>query len=170
MIIHSFEMQLQYSHDKEGSFDQIYKEYFQNVSEIKRIDRIPDMDKQRCGIDTIITLNSGECISVQEKWRKRNFRGDFLIEYCSVQSGNVCDKPGWIYTIDSDYIFAAYADGIVKIYPVALLKIAWANNKIKWIPRYFIRPAQNDGYITLNVAVPIKILEPEIVKAMQLSR
>ena len=170
MIIHSFEMQLQYSHDKEGSFDHIYKEYFQNVAEITRIARVTDMDKQRHGIDTIITLDSGEHIGVQEKWRQRNFRGDFLIEYCSVQTGNTCDTPGWIYTIDSDYIFVAYADGVVKIYPVALLKIAWANNKIKWIPRYFIQPAQNYGYMTLNVAVPTKILEPEIIKAMQLPR
>lgn len=167
-MIHSFNEQLAFSKSKEGSLDSIYRTYFQNVSGVSRIERIDEMTRQRAGIDTIVTLNSGETIKTQEKWRTREFTGDFLIEYCSVSRNGNCEKPGWIYSIDSDYIFAVYAPSqLVKIYPVVQLKIAWSNNKDCWISTHRIIRAQNPNYITLSVAVPTDTLEHEITKVMQ---
>jgi len=166
-MIHCFQDCLQYSHDKEGSFDYIYHKYFKTVS---NIERVTDTKRQKNGIDTIITLDSGEIKLVQEKWRERTFTDDFLIEYCSVEQEGICVKPGWIYTIDADYIFVVYGHSrIVKIYSVAQLKLAWSENKEQWIYKYNLPPAQNEGYYTHNVAVPCNILEQELLTQMTLT-
>jgi len=170
MIVHSFNEKLQFSLSKhvEGALDRIYQNYFFNVSDITRIERINNMNRQRAGIDTIVTLSSGEEIKTQEKWRKRKFTNDFLIEYCSVYQDHKCKKPGWIYTCDADYIFAVYEfSDLVKIYPVVQLKLAWTNNFETWIQKYRIPPAPNWEYDTLNVAVPCEILENEIRRVMR---
>ena len=171
----SFDEDLTYSKCKEGALDRIYLNYFQNVTGISHIERIDEMTRQRAGIDTIVTLNSGETIRTQEKYRTREFTGDFLIEYCSVFKKGICEKPGWIYTIDADYLFAVYAPSqLVKIYPVVQLKIAFSNNKEKWISKYRIPPAKTIDrytkeilYYTHNIAVPCEILEQEITKVMR---
>jgi hypothetical protein len=167
-MIHSFNEQLAFSESKNGKLDLIYQNYFQNVTGVNRIDRINEMTRQRAGIDTIVILNSGEKIKTQEKWRTREFTGDFLIEYCSVHRNGECEKPGWIYSIDADYIFAVYAPSeLVKIYPVVQLKLAWANNHEEWLLKHRKIRAQNRDYITLSIAVPTDILEKEITRVMK---
>ena len=165
---HDFKEMLDFSKSKEGKLNKIYAKYFQKISEINYIERTDDMEKQRRGIDTYVTLVSGEIIRVQEKWRTREFTDDFLIEYCSQYKYNSCWKKGWIYTIDADYLFVVYAPSdLVKIYPVVQLKIAWSNNKDEWIKKYNLRPAKNWGYVTLNVAVPCGELEQAITEVMK---
>lgn len=168
MTVHDFNECLKLSQSKDGSLDRIYTNYFQTVGSIDCAERINDMTRQRAGVDTIITLSSGETIRTQEKWRRREFTGDFLIEFCSVHRNGKCVKPGWIYSCDADYIFAVYEPSeLVKIYPVMQLKIAWANNRDFWIQKYSIPPACNRDYYTLNTAVPCEILEEEIRKVMR---
>lgn len=170
MNVHSFNEKLRFSQTKhvEGSLNRIYHNYFSSVRDVSRIERIADMGRQRAGIDTIVTLISGETIRTQEKWRSRKFTGDFLIEYCSVYQNHQCRSPGWIYSCDADYIFAVYEPSdLVKIYPVVQLKIAWVNNTENWIQKYKIPPAQNRDYQTLNVAIPCDILEEEIRRVMR---
>lgn len=159
---------------KEGSLDNIYRNYFQNITGVNRIERIGDMEKQRIGLDTYVTLKSGESIRVQEKWRNRRFTNDFLVEYCSVFKDGFCQAPGWIYSCDADYIFAVYAfSDLVKIYPVVQLKIAWVNNQEEWIKDFRLPPARtkdrsgNIKYQTLNAAVPCPVLEKEIMRVMR---
>lgn len=170
-MIHSFDEDLEFSQIRNGRLDHIYHKYFQNISEISQIERTDDMKRQRAGVDTIITLQSGEVIVTQEKYRRREFTGDFLIEYVSVfDDGH--ETPGWIYTIDADYLFTVYAPSqMVKIYPVVQLKIAWSNNYIGWKANHFITKARNHrtgiNWVTYGVAVPTDILEVEITKAMR---
>jgi hypothetical protein len=163
-MIHSFTEKLYFSKSKEGALDDIYKSYFKNVVDIQRIER---MDRQHAGIDTEILLESGERIIVQEKWRTREFTNDFLIEYISVERNGECISPGWIYTIDAQYIFAVYApSNLVKIYPAAQLKLVWQANEEEWINKYRLPPARNNGYNTHNVAVPCDILETKLIEQM----
>jgi len=164
---HSFTEKLALAQSKEGALDRIYHNYFQNVSGVERIQRIDDMSQQRIGIDTLITLNSGIKIRTQEKWRTIRYRGDILLEYCSVFRNDECKSPGWVYTCDADYIFIVYEPSdLVKIYPVVQLKIAWHNNGKNWIKDYFPINARNPTYITKSVAVPTPVLEEAISKTM----
>ncbi len=166
--VHSFNECLALSRSKEGALDRIYQNYFQNVSRVSRIERTDDMSLQRKGIDTFVTLNSGEVIRTQEKWRFRPYTNDILIEYCSVWRNGECQAPGWIYTCDADYLFIVYQPSdLVKIYPVVQLKIAWNSNKEQWIRDHRNIIARNPSYVTKSVAVPTTILEDEIRKAMR---
>ncbi len=165
--VHSFTENLYLSKTKEGALDEIYRSYFKNVDKITRIER---MDRQHAGVDTEIVFESGERVVVQEKWRTREFTNDFLIEYISVEQGGECKKPGWIYTIDADYIFTVYAPSqLVKIYPVVQLKLVWSANKDEWIQRFRLSPARNWGYRTHNVAIPCELLERKILDQMTFS-
>jgi hypothetical protein len=166
--VHLFTESLALSKSKEGALDRIYWNYFQNVTGVSRIDRTDDMELQRAGIDTFVTLESGEIIRTQEKWRFRPYTNDILIEYCSVWRDGECISPGWIYTCDADYIFMVYQPSdLVKIYPVVQLKIAWNVNRNRWIRDHFNINARNLDYVTKSVAVPTDILEDEIRKTMR---
>lgn len=160
VVVHDLKDQLEYSFSKEGKLDKIYNQYFQPLGGIKRIARENNnMKKQHNGVDTEIELCDGQFITVQEKWRTREYTGDILIEYCSVCKDGVMIKTGWIDTINSHYMFVVYAPSqIVKVYAVAQLKRAWQAHKEEWIAKYKIPPAYNNGYVTLNVAIPEEVL------------
>jgi len=163
-MIHNFNAQFYFAREKEGALDAIYRNYFKNVSSIER--GLP-LKREHYGIDSIIHLDSGEQIRTQEKWRKREFTDDFLIEYCSVERKGTCQKPGWIYHIYADYLFAVYEPSErVKVYPVVQLKLAWNEYSFDWIQQFSIPPARNDTYLTRNVAVPCNILENAIREVM----
>ena len=167
-MIHSFTANLSASQTREGALDNIYKAYFKNVSGVNRIRRVDDMGQQRAGIDSIVTLNSGVTLKTQEKWRFRPFTNDFLIEYCSVYQNGECKSPGWIYSIDADYIFTVYEPSeLVKVYPVIQLKIAWSNKKNEWFEACRHINAYNDTYVTKSVIVPTSTLEDELLKTMR---
>jgi hypothetical protein len=170
-----FQMDLDFSIQKEALMDPIYKSYFQNVT-IDRIDRYGsedefDLKKQHAGIDTNVVLSSGERIRVQEKWSRHPFKGLFLIEYLHVYVNSDKMKKGWIYTTDADYIFSVYSKSdLIKIYPVVQLKIAWHNNRIAWLNKYLKIEVPNPKlpkptkYITNCILVPCDVLETEIMK------
>jgi len=163
-MIHSFNNQYYFARFKEGALDAIYRDRFKNLEMIER--GIPQ-NRDRNGIDAIIHLESGEKIRAQEKWRKRKFTGDFLIEWCSIYRKETCQKPGWIYKIDADYLFTVYQESdLVKVYPVLQLKQAWNDHGWDWIRRFPIPPARNRDYVTQNIAVPCEILEAAILEQM----
>jgi hypothetical protein len=158
---------LRFSLTKEGTFDHIYHTYFKNVKAIRRISR---MDRQRSGVDTEVTLDSGETIVIQEKWARKRFLGKFLIEQTSVERNGIHEKPGWIYTIDADYIFMAYQESeLVKIYPVSQLKLAWSKYKNAWCNLYRPIPIKNQTYNTWIVLIPCDVLERAINEMMTFS-
>lgn len=162
--IHNFSEQLEFAKGKEGCLDKIYAKILKTVV---KIETISDPTRQHNGIDRQITLQSGECITTQEKWRKREFTGDFLIEYCSKYRNDECKKKGWIYYIDADYIFTVYEKSQkVLIYPVVQLKLAWDENEKLWIQKYKKIVSHNYNYDTISVAVPCDIVEEAIQKKM----
>ena len=160
MTVHDLQEQLAYSFSKEGKLDYIYTKYFAAQGIKKIIRENGNWKKQHNGIDTEIELCDGEHITIQEKWRTREYTGDILIEYCSVCKDGVEIKAGWIDDIHATYLAVAYGPSqVMKIYPVAQLKRAWQANKEAWIKQYKLAPARNNGYVTLNVAIPEAILK-----------
>lgn len=157
---------LKFAQSKEGVFDMVYKNYFKNVKEIKRIER---MNRQRAGVDTEVTLESGETIVIQEKWARQEFKGKFLLEYISVEQKGKCIKKGWIFTIDADYLFMVYEKSdLIKIYPVAQLKLAWSKYKEVWYNKYKYDTfsIKNATYNTHVILIPADVLEAAINEMM----
>jgi hypothetical protein len=172
----TFDEDLEFSKSKEGALDRIYKSYFKTVGSVEKINRIGEMTRQRSGVDTELTLESGEKIVIQEKYRRRNYADDFLIEFCSVCRSSKCKRDhcstcqgrGWIYTIDADYIFCVYLNDVIKIYPVVQLKLAWYANHAEWMKNYTHMATTSNGwtkYGTLFSTVPVAELEREILRA-----
>jgi hypothetical protein len=159
----TFNNDLEYSLERIEDLDRIYMEYF--GVPLEGINHITDMGLQRVGIDTILTLPTGQPIRVQEKKRRPMpyLDGrDILIEYCSREQNGKCNATGWIYTCSSDHIAVIYELNLkVFILPVAQLKKAWAIYGEQWKKehrRIKTRAELNNGYFTLGVAVPTKIL------------
>jgi hypothetical protein len=164
MAAHDFETDLAFAASKEGKMNKIYGKLFKNLD---HVETITDKVRQHNGIDRLLVLRSGESVTIQEKWRRIEFKHDFLIEYCSVYKDKKCVKKGWIFSIDSNYIISVYpASQIALIYPVLQLKLAWDEYGTEWIKRFGTIAAKNSGYSTLNVPVPCDVLEEAMREVM----
>lgn len=100
-----------------------------------------------------------------EKWKS----DDACIEYCSVHRNGECQSPGW--TIDerkrTDYIVYTWPYGVngrrYWIVPYHPLNIAAQINLGQWMQIYKTGKADNEGYVTLSVYPPRRV----IAKAMK---
>ena len=127
---------------------------------------------QNGGVDRIITLTSGKTISVEEKVRETDY-GDILLEYwSSVDKGNRQNRrKGWIAKdMACDYIAYLVKDtGTCYMLPFHALRLAWKNNRQIWARKYKRVQADNGKYITVSVAVPIKVILSAIMESMIIS-
>jgi len=163
MTPHDFKAQLKYS---EESSD---KEFWQKVYTIAFPSMVSnrltggDMKLQRLGIDRIVTLSNGANIKIDEK-KRREARNDILIEYISVDTTGA---PGWIEKdLAIDYIAYAFMPiQRVYLFPWQNLRRAWLRYKPYWLADYRPIIAQNRGYKTISVAVPISVLANAIWQA-----
>lgn len=125
---------------------------------------------QRGGIDRVISLESGKTISVDEKIREKDWP-DILWEFWSVKptkrysDGSHNGSIGWACKAQAcDFIAYAFVPSqTCYLLPALQLRRAWAAHGQKWIELgkanengFSIREAQNDGYVTVSVAVPIR--------------
>jgi hypothetical protein len=117
---------------------------------------------QKLGVDRVIYLANNRIIRIDEKKREKDY-DDILLEYVSV---NTTGAPGWIEKdLAIDYIAYAFMPSKrVYLFPWDMLKRCWLNYRTEWLNKYKIPPAQNRGYQTLSVAVPIAVLK-EAVRA-----
>ena len=115
-----------------------------------------DTQSQRMGIDRVILLSNGRILKVDEKKRRKEYN-DILLEYISVDKTGA---PGWMEKdLSIDYLAYAFMQSkTVYLFDWCLLKRVWNHKKDYWIKNNSIPPAVNNGYNTLNVAVPIKEL------------
>lgn len=115
-----------------------------------------DSQAQRLGIDRVVTLASGSTLYIDEKKRRKSW-GDILLEYVSVDTTGA---PGWIEKqLQIDYLAYAFMDARrVYLFPWQMLRRAWIHYKDEWLDEHRIIKAQNPGYCTYSVAVPIKQL------------
>jgi hypothetical protein len=121
---------------------------------------------QRGGIDRVITLASGRVYTVDEKVRAHDWP-DILLEQWSDEDRRV---PGWVQKpLACDFIAYAFAPSR-KCYllPVVPLQRAWRLSGRRWLVEYGQRRAQNVGYTSVNVPVPIETLLAAMASAMLL--
>lgn len=158
--VHDFAERLAYSH-KQAEADwwhDCYLRAFPNL--LSTIEVREDGWAQRAGIDRILVLADGKIIKVDEKVREKDY-GDILLEYWSNYERRV---RGWICKpLDCDFI--AYAIEPTKtcyLLPTLLLQRAWREVGRDWCDRakggvkgYRMVDAQNAGYVTKSVAVPV---------------
>ena len=162
--VHDFKERLQFSEQAshEGFWGNVYKKAFPDLE--FAILCAKDGQGQRLGIDRIFYLKSGKILSIDEKKREKEYP-DILLEYISVDNQN---KPGWIEKpLLIDYLAYAFMPSQrCYLFPWQMLRRAWLHFKEQWIKDYRKIEAQNKGYKTISVAVPINIVVNAVKNAM----
>lgn len=122
---------------------------------------------QRGGIDRVLTLNSGKTLTVDEKVREKDWP-DILLEYWSDKKRRI---PGWVAkNLACDFIAYAFVPSkICYLFPFQTLRRTWRLRGRDWVKKYKCVEAQNEGYVTISVAVPTEILIAGIADSMAIS-
>lgn len=172
-VPHNFQESLAFSHKAEDLpiWGEVYKQAFPNMVEM--VSYREDGFWQRQGIDRGVLLNTSKQIRIDEKVRGRNkltgkVYDDIALEYKSSMEG---DTPGWVCKpLQADYIAYLIAPlGVCHMLPVIQLQNAWAKHGSDWIDVYPEIKAKNEGYTTLSVGVPVKVLYPAIGGELRVS-
>lgn len=162
-VVHDFRKELAYSDaaSDEAFWLAVYQKAFPEM--IGCIQCNHNGEGQKSGIDRVIQLSNGKTIYIDEKKRRETY-DDILLEYLSNDVKNI---PGWIEKpMQIDYLAYAFMDTRkVYIFPWDILRRAWIEFKSDWMKVYPKKWAQNNGYKTWSLAVPIKILQIAIVRA-----
>lgn len=154
---HNFNERLAWSEQAstEPFWDAVYRKAFPNL--VNHMQCTGDTVSQRHGIDRVLHLSNGKTLYVDEKKRGKDY-GDILLEYVSVDKTSA---PGWM---EKDLLidYLAYAFMPTKrcyLFPWPILRRAWLHYKPQWLAKYRQVEALNNGYKTLSVAVPIKVIQ-----------
>lgn len=155
-MTHNFRDSLTYS---EGFADapwwwDVYSQAFPNIENTICVRR--DGWAQRGGIDRLIVLADGTTIKIDEKVRSRDWP-DFCLEYWSNYQRQI---PGWaVKELTCDYIAYAFVPSqTCYLLPFQLLRRACIDNRQEWGANYSAIKAENDGYTTASLAVPIAVV------------
>ena len=163
MTVHNFNDSLEKSKSQEDAawWPIVYKKAFPGY--VSAMSVRGDGWAQRGGIDRVITLSSGKTITVDEKVRYRSY-GDILLERWSNKDKK---KPGWIQKdLACDFIAYAFVpDERCYLFPFLQLRAAWKKYGREWVTDAEANKnglklvhAQNEGYVTESICVPIPAL------------
>lgn len=157
---HDFVERLAYSEraSHEPFWDAVYRKAFHNM-----VNHMPcpgDAASQRMGIDRLVFLANGKTVAIDEKKREGVY-GDIYLEYISVDTNNT---PGWIEKdLAIDYLAYAFMPiQRVYLFPWDVLRRAWLRFGNRWKAVYACRSAQNNGYKTWGVCVPISVVQSAV--------
>jgi len=169
-IVHSFAESLEYSAglSDEPSWVEFYQRLWPDMANCVRVDR--HGDGQRHGIDRIVIRANGQQHTIDEKKRTKDY-GDVLLEEWSVfyREADPRNRIGWTLDANKRCDFIAYAIPSAKkcyLLPFELLRQAFYCNRSDWMRRFPRKEAQNNGYVTVNVALPWGDLKAAIVQQM----
>jgi hypothetical protein len=111
--------------------------------------------EQRQGIDRIFThRGTGRRLAIEYKTDYKAARtGNAFVETISVDTAG---KAGWAYSSEADYLIY-YIPGDELIYVIALEVLR--RELPRWVQAYPLRAAQNEGYATHGVLVPLDEFE-----------
>jgi len=139
----------------EPFWDLVYKTAFPNMTNHMR-GKNEKCNSQNNGVDRIIYLENNKVITIEEKVRTGVFE-DIALEYIS---NDTKDSPGWIEKdLSVDYLaYAFLPTKTAYLFDWRMLKKTWNIYSKEWKNKYFIAKAENYGYNTLSVCVPINIL------------
>lgn len=169
--VHNFEERLGFSHDyaQAAWWLECYRRAFPNL--LSCVEVRDDGWAQRAGIDRVLTLADGKVIKIDEKVREKDY-GDILLEFWSNYERR---SRGWICKpLDCDFIaYAIVPRATCYLLPTLLLQRAWRERGPEWCLaakskksgfRYV--DAQNEGYVTKSIAVPIDVVMSGIAGAI----
>lgn len=171
--VHDFHASLKTSHEQEDApyWLDTYRKAFPSL--VAAVSVRQDGWAQRGGIDRVLTLACGRQVTVDEKVRAKDY-GDILLERWSDFAKRT---DGWIVKpLACDYI--AYAIVPIRtcyLFPTLELQRAWRSFGREWIRKakeesdgFRLCRAQNEHYVTMNVAVPKGSLFSAIESAMKI--
>ena len=163
--MNEFRRDLKWSHGQSDQpwWEEVYRAAFPSFSAMHEVRK--DGWAQRGGIDRQVLLADGTVLKIDEKVRRTSYP-DFCLEYWSDEARKV---PGWIAKpLTCDFIAYAFAPtATCYVLPFQLLRSAWKSNRKEWVATY--RPpirAENPGYTTVSVAVPIAVVLESLSGAM----
>lgn len=157
---HDFHESLARSHTASDLqlWEEIYRQAFPTFSAM--VDHREDGEHQRAGIDRSVILENSKQILIDEKIRWRNRKtgkvyDDIALEYWSNYEQRI---RGWVCKpLRADYIAYAIAPlGKGYLLPVVQLQIAWGRHGSDWVRRHKRIVAENHGYNTISVGVPVR--------------
>lgn len=165
--LHNFAERLEFSHNQSDQpfWFEVYKKAFPGL--LAAVNVRNDGWAQRGGIDRVLTLDSGRTVRIDEKVRERDYP-DFCLEYFSDYGRKT---PGWVCKdLACEYIAYAFLPSkICYLLPHLDLRRAWQRNRMEWVAKYPKIEAQNNGYVTVSVGVPINVVLASICDAMKIS-
>ena len=164
-VIHNFQDQLEYSAElsDEMAWVAFYKRLWPDMIAAVRIDK--NSQFQRWGVDREILLPNGKRFTIDEKKRKLDY-GDLLLEEWSVADFDWTTKTvikgkkiGWALDTEKRCDFVAYAiqsSGKCFLLPFEMTRQTCIHNLQRWKQNqnWYPKPARNNGYTTVNIAVP----------------
>jgi hypothetical protein len=122
-------------------------------------------DEQRRGVDRIFTNpKTGDDSKVEYKTDRAAARtGNAFIETVSVDSAG---KMGWALTSEADIlVYYVPPDGLIYVVPFRALR--W--EMPRWLREYPPRRAQNHGYATHGIVVPLHELAHHAIRVYQVA-
>jgi hypothetical protein len=121
-------------------------------------------DQQRQGIDRLLTNPQGKESTVEYKADSAAARtGNAFIETVSVDASG---KMGWALTARAD-ILVYYVPPNGTIYVIPFKTIQW--ELPRWIRDYPPRHAQNNGYATHGIIIPLSELEKSAMRVYRIT-
>jgi hypothetical protein len=170
-VPHDFSESLAMSHAASDMpfWREIYQQAFPSM--LAMIDHRQDGEHQRAGIDRSVILANSKQILIDEKVRGRNAKTgkvyeDIALEFISDEARKV---PGWVCKpLRADYIAYAIAPlGRCYLLPVPQLQSAWEKHGEEWRDSYFEVRAENKGWTTVSVGIPVPVLFKAIGQALR---
>lgn len=162
-VVNDFTKDLGFSLDAsdEPFWDAVYRKAFPSM--LFHAPTVGKSQAQYLGIDRVITLSSGKTLYIDEK-KRRGVYPDILLEYVSVDRTGA---PGWIEKdLQIDYLaYAFMPTQRVYLFPWEMLRRAWRQWGETWRKEFPSVSAQNNGYKTYSVAVPIGKLRQAVSTA-----
>lgn len=174
---HDFRESLAKSHAQEDAewWPLVYRAAFPDLVSFSSVRQ--DGWAQRGGIDRVLVLKSGKTLSVDEKVRYRDY-ADVLLEVWSVFRAGKGIDPGWVAKdLACDYIAYAWVPNErCLLLPFQELRRVWRKHHDLWwdlatrrSEGFSMVRAANNGYETVSVCVPEKILVNAMRDAMLVS-
>lgn len=113
---------------------------------------VADLGMQRAGVDAIVSRGRVP-IQVEEKVRDRDY-GDVLVELVSNDATNA---PGWAVkgAASNLLLYAIRSTGRGWVFPMQAVQRATRMHADDWRRRFGVKVAQNPGYRSINVPVPL---------------
>jgi len=161
--VHNFRVDLAFSEAAscEPFWDAVYRKAFPDL--VAHVACPGNTTSQRQGVDRLVHLGSGRTLKIDEKKRRGEHQA-ILLEYLS---NDKTGAPGWMEKeLQIDYLaYAFMPTSRCYLFPWDMLRRAWLYHRDAWKKKYFNPQAQNPGYRTHSVAVPVDVLRGAVSTA-----